>query len=524
MNYTQLSFWILFLFVFIVYWRVGHRRQNQLLLVVSYFFYGFWDYRFLFLILISTVVDYIGGLGVAGVRLPRRRLLGLAALVLGAAVVLCSRGFTSFSIPLATAAAIALYGVALPHLYRARNRRVWFLVLSMVANLAPLGYYMNSAFFTGSPHALLAALGVAHGDAPLLRILLPAGISFYTFQAMSYTIDIYRGAVEPTDDFADFALFVCFFPHLVAGPIMRAHTLLPQVTRPRTRRPGDFEEGLALVLIGLFKKVALSDNMATIANAIFYRLADGATDGMSGAEVLVGIYAFAFQIYGDFSGYSSIARGISKWLGFDLVVNFHLPYLAQSPSDFWRRWHISLSSWLRDYLYVPLGGNRHGRAREYGNLMLTMLLGGLWHGARWTFVGWGAYHGLILCLYRLLGIRDVSPRAHFGRWLVRVVVMFHLTCLGWLLFRADSFAAVTRAVALIGGHFVITTTALTAAALILFYGGVLFVIELVLDGEGRIRRLVDAPATMQGAVYGYLLSMTLFFHARRAYEFLYFQF
>jgi hypothetical protein len=153
-----------------------------------------------------------------------------------------------------------------------------------------------------------------------------------------------------------------------------------------------------------------------------------------------------------------------------------------------------------------------------------MLLGGLWHGARWTFVAWGAYHGLILCLYRLLGIRDVSPRAHPGRWLVRVIVMFHLTCAGWLLFRADSFTAVARAVALIGGHFVVTPTALTAAALILFYGGVLFVIELVLDGEGRIRRLVEAPATMQGAVYGYLLSMTLFFHARRAYEFLYFQF
>src|SRR5262249_36238201 len=173
---------------------------------------------------------------------------------------------------------------------------------------------------------------------------------------------------------------------------------------------------------------------------------------MSGAEVLVGIYAFAFQIYGDFSGYSSIARGISKWLGFDLVINFHLPYLATSPSDFWRRWHISLSTWLRDYLYVPLGGNRHGRGRESRNLMLTMLLGGLWHGARWTFVAWGLYHGLILCAYRLLRIGDVAPRAHFGRWLVRVFVMFHLTCAGWLLFRADHFGAVANAAALLCGH------------------------------------------------------------------------
>ena len=460
----------------------------------------------------------------AGVRPPRRRLLGLAALVLFASLALCSRRLTDFRIPAATAAAIALYALALPRLYRAGRRRVLFLVISMVANLGLLGFFKYCDFFIASAHALLTSLGVTHASAPVLGILLPAGISFYTFQAMSYTIDIYRGAIEPTDDFADFALFVCFFPHLVAGPIMRAHTLLPQVTRPRTRRAGDFEEGLALVVIGLFKKIALSDNMATIANAIFYRLGDGATAGMSGAEVLVGVYAFAFQIYGDFSGYSSIARGISKWLGFDLVVNFHLPYLAQSPSDFWRRWHISLSSWLRDYLYVPLGGNRGGRARQYRNLLLTMLLGGLWHGARWTFVAWGAYHGLILCLYRLLGIRDVVPRAHPARWLFRVVIMFHLTCLGWLFFRADNFGAVARAVALVGTHFVITPTALTAAALLVFYGGVLFAIELALDGEGRIRRLAFAPATMQGAVYGYLVSMTLFFHARRAYEFLYFQF
>ena len=530
MNYTQLSFWILFLLVHGVYWRVGHRRQNQLLLVASYFFYGFWDYRFLFLILISTVVDFIGGLGVAGVRLPRARLLRLGALVLGAAFVLCvpwrahPHRLVDFAVPLATAGVIALYGAALPRLYRGPQRRKWFLVISMVANLGLLGFFKYCDFFISSAHDLLAALGLAHAPAPLLHILLPAGISFYTFQAMSYTIDIYRGAVEPTDDFGDFALFVCFFPHLVAGPIMRAHTLLPQVMRPRTRRPGDFEEGLALVVIGLFKKIALSDNMATIANAIFYRLADGATASMSGAEVLVGVYAFAFQIYGDFSGYSSIARGISKWLGFDLVVNFHLPYLATSPSDFWRRWHISLSTWLRDYLYVPLGGNRHGRRREYRNLMLTMLLGGLWHGARWTFVAWGLYHGLILCIYRLAGIRDVSPREHFGRWLVRVVVMFHLTCAGWLLFRADHFGAVARAASLMATHFVITQTALTAAALITFYAGALFILELVTDGEGRIRRLLESSPAVQGAVYGYLVSMTLFFHARRAYEFLYFQF
>ena len=195
------------------------------------------------------------------------------------------------------------------------------------------------------------------------------------------------------------------------------------------------------MLIGLFKKLVIADNMAPIANAVFVRFADGNTAGMSGAEVLVGVYAFAFQIYGDFSGYSSIARGISKWLGFDLVINFHKPYLAATPSDFWQRWHISLSSWLRDYLYIPLGGNRQGRLIEYRNLMITMLLGGLWHGASWTFVAWGLYHGLILCAYRSPGSARPTVGVSRRGGLCRSCVMFHLTCLGWLLFRADNFGA-----------------------------------------------------------------------------------
>ena len=277
----------------------------------------------------------------------------------------------------------------------------------MVANLGILGFFKYFDFFVESLATLLEGLGF-HASRPVLGIVLPAGISFYTFQAMSYTIDIYRGKTEPTRNFGDFALFVCFFPHLVAGPIMRAHTLLPQVIHPRVRSATDFREGLALVLIGLFKKLVLADNMAPIANSVFVRLADGNTAGLSGSEIMIGIYAFAFQIYGDFSGYSSIARGISKWLGFDLVINFHIPYLAVTPSDFWRRWHISLSSWLRDYLYIPLGGNRHGRLVEYRSLIITMLLGGLWHGASWTFVAWGLYHGAILCAYRLAGIREAD--------------------------------------------------------------------------------------------------------------------
>ncbi|MFT3769752.1 MAG: MBOAT family O-acyltransferase [Minicystis sp.] len=550
MNYNQLGFWLLFASVYLLYWRLGHRRQNLLLLVASYVFYGFWDHRFLFLILVSTVIDFIGGLGVAGVALPPRRLARLALVLVGGALILCANvGYGSlfhalvhggpvpldalphrlkdFQIPLLTLAGVMAYGLLLPRLHAldAGRRRKSFLAISMVANLGILAFFKYCDFFIGSFHALLAALGFTSAPAPVLGILLPAGISFYTFQAMSYTIDIYRGEVEPTEDLGDFALFVCFFPHLVAGPIMRAHTLLPQVLRPRQKPSSSvMEEGLILVLLGLFKKITLSDNMAPIANAVFVRLASGETEGLTGLDVLIGIYAFALQIYGDFSGYSGIARGISKWLGFELAVNFHLPYLAVSPSDFWKRWHISLSSWLRDYLYIPLGGNRGGRHREYRNLVLTMLLGGLWHGASWTFVAWGLYHGAILCVFRLLGIRDVDRAKSPIRWLGRVLVMFHLTCAGWLLFRADSFTAVMRALALLFTRWSPTPAALVPLLVILFYGAIIFAAEWIFDGEGRYHRLIRAPWPVQGAFYAYVAAMIVLFQSAHAYEFIYFQF
>jgi D-alanyl-lipoteichoic acid acyltransferase DltB (MBOAT superfamily) len=543
-NYNQLAFWLLFAGLIAIYWRLGHRAQNRLLLVASYAFYGFWDYRFLFLILISTVIDFIGGLGVAGVRLARGRRLRLGGLVLGASLLLCAnvqyprllRGevlaalphtLADLAIPLATLAALAVYGVALPFLYDLpeRARRRWFVAVSMVANLAILGFFKYCDFFIDGFHALGAQLGlVSAADPPLLHIILPAGISFYTFQAMSYTIDIYRGECQPTTDFGDFALFVCFFPHLVAGPIMRAHTLLPQVLRDRRPEPRAFSSGLWLVAIGLFKKIAVADNMAPIANAVFYRLATGDTSALTGADVLVAIYAFAVQIYCDFSGYSAIARGISKWLGFELMINFRQPYLATTPSDFWRRWHISLSTWLRDYLYISLGGNRRGVRREYRNLMTTMLLGGLWHGASWTFVAWGGYHGAILCLFRALGVRDARPQDGVARYLVRLVLMFHLTCLGWLLFRADSFAAVLAALRLLGGAFHPTLAAVTPLVLIAFYAVALMLLELWLAGEERLARVLEAPWLVQGAILSYLIVMTLIFHAGRPVDFIYFQF
>jgi alginate O-acetyltransferase complex protein AlgI len=563
MNYNSWAFWLLFAAVFVPYWRLGQRGQNRLLLVASYVFYGCWDYRFLFLILISTVIDFIGGLGVAGVRLSLGRLAALGALIIGSAFLLCTPidyrqlalGHIAESLPqtladyrlvIATAAVTAAYGIALPFLYALPEgaRRKTFLTISMVANLAILGFFKYCDFFIANLAQLLDAVG---WPVPLstLGIVLPAGISFYTFQAMSYTIDIYRGEAEPTEHFGDFALFVCFFPHLVAGPIMRAHTLLPQVVGRRTLAPGAAEEGLFLVVIGLFKKLVVADNLAPIAAAVFNHFAAGGVvsasqEPLGGFDVLVGVYAFAFQIYGDFSGYSSIARGISKWLGYELAINFDNPYLAVSPSDFWRRWHISLSSWLRDYLYIALGGNRRGTVGTYANLLTTMLLGGLWHGANWTFIAWGLYHGVLLCVFRVAELftfsarRPLTETSRSGQgpagarrkrtWLIQVILMFHLTCLGWLLFRADSIAAAGRMLAALMGEWHVSTLALGGLAMIAFHAGPMFLWESIYGGENRLPALRRRHWFLAASVLTYLVVMLLLFCAEKSSEFIYFQF
>ena len=553
MNYNTWSFWLLFLIVFIPYWRLTHKQQNVLLLVASYVFYGFWDYRFLTLVLVATVIDYIGGLGVAGIELSRRQLVGLGGIIIAGVGLLC----TGIDYPLLMEAICRFdtqkLVVAIPFsknglclfagtivgtiaylglvswLYRCAEtrRRKLFVAVSMTANLAMLGFFKYCDFFIHNMQHLLDTMGLGYLGGTALGIVLPPGISFYTFQAMSYTVDVYRGHAKPTRSFSDFALFICFFPHLVAGPIMRASTLLPQVVQPRRIQSEAWASGALLILVGMFKKIVVADNMAPIASHMFCQYAGSTGTSLTAPEILLGIYAFAFQIYGDFSGYSSIARGISKWLGFELVVNFHLPYLSVSPSDFWRRWHISLSSWLRDYLYIPLGGSRRGEWMTYRNLMLTMLLGGLWHGANWTFVLWGLYHGAILCLFRLLKI--VDPVLGGGvwqrvRWALRVLVMFHLTCFGWLLFRADSLNTVARMCVDLTANMTFTAAALPPLAMILFFCVLASLIEWFTDGENRLDRLLRARWGLQSAVVVYLIVMILFFQAEGAHEFIYFQF
>ncbi len=308
----------------------------------------------------------------------------------------------------------------------------------MTGNLCLLAFFKYANFLIDSAGELITVLG---GDPAgwHLDIVLPVGISFYTFQTMSYTIDVYRGKLAACDRIVPFALFVTYFPQLVAGPIERATHLLPLLSNTRQLCWRQSVEGLYLIVFGLFKKVAIANGVAPAVNSVY-----SGTGTASAVDVVAATVLFAVQIFCDFSGYSDIARGTSKLFGVELMRNFRVPYMAKSPSEFWQRWHISLSSWLRDYLYIPLGGNRGSTAATYRNLTLTMLLGGLWHGAAWNFVLWGAFHGAILCLHRMLAGPQARPVVGLLRRTVTTVAFFGVTCYGWLLFRAESFTQIVE--------------------------------------------------------------------------------
>lgn len=482
MLFNSFTFWLFYAIVFTLYFRLGRRQQNLLLLVASYYFYGCWDWRFLGLIALSTLIDF--GLGLA----------------IGAA--------------------------------RSQRNRQRLVTLSVTGNLCFLGFFKYYGFFSSELERLLSTVGLP-GLVPSFSFVLPVGISFYTFQSMSYTIDVYRGTLKPCRSLLDFAAFVSFFPQLVAGPIQRANQFLPQFQQPRTVTPDLFKQGLYLVASGLFRKIVIADNMAPIADAVF----STPVHELTGAEVLLGLYAFAFQIYGDFSGYSAIARGVAKWMGFELSVNFRMPYLATSPQDFWQRWHISLSQWLRDYLYIPLGGNRRGDWNTYRNLMMTMLLGGLWHGANWTFIAWGAFHGILLCLWRAFGSGKSSRNASRSageprpeesffniRHLAQVFVFFNLICFSWLLFRADSMMQVWEMTTRICTDFTITPFAKMIFGLLVFYVTPLMLFEVWLESKKNFMGLLNAHWSVRGLIYLYIAYMIMFFPPPVPSEFIYFQF
>jgi D-alanyl-lipoteichoic acid acyltransferase DltB (MBOAT superfamily) len=425
----------------LLYWQLPWRGRIFLLLAASYFFYGMWDARFLALLLTTTVVDFFGALAIAGQRQSTAKITGIGLLPLawlsGCSLLYSSHASIEKWILVAAAVFPLVYAALYQWLWRlpvARQRRA-FLILSLGSNLVALGFFKYFNFFAASLEAWLARLGWNAGWT-LPHVILPIGISFYTFQSISYAVDVYRGIARPSHDFFTFAAFVSFFPQLVSGPIERRNDLLPQLEKPAQFEIADVHRGLRLILMGLFKKIFVADNCALLANYAF----DPKTH-LNGPWALLGVLAFAFQIYGDFSGYTDIARGSARLLGIHLNRNFNFPYFAASPSDFWRRWHITLSFWFRDYVYIPLGGNREGRVKTFRNLWITMLLAGLWHGANWTFVMWGGYYAALLTLYhatpglRRLAEPEKNPR---GRLMAGAVLMFAFTLIGWAIFRCKN--------------------------------------------------------------------------------------
>jgi alginate O-acetyltransferase complex protein AlgI len=391
MPFDSLHFLVFFPAVFVVYYVCARRLalQNGVLLAASFYFYGSWDWRFLSLMLVSSGIDYLAAVGLEATSDPRRRRL--------------------------------------------------LLTLSLASNLVILGSFKYAGFFADSLVRLLPFLA-APGWRSTLDVVLPVGISFYTFQSMAYVIEVYRREMPAERNPFVYFMFVAFFPHLVAGPIQRAADLLPQFRRTRVLTAETAREALWLVTYGFFLKTVVANGAATFVDAAFRPGQD------SGWSVILGTIAFGIQIYMDFNAYSLIARGTALFLGFRLVWNFRLPYASTSLSEFWRRWHISLSTWLRDYLYVPLGGNRRGRVRTYVNLLVTMTLGGLWHGAAWNFVAWGVLHGAGLAVERACVGNAVKRRRWLPGWPATMAVVFA----GWFLFRVPSWTVASDMLAALG--------------------------------------------------------------------------
>jgi D-alanyl-lipoteichoic acid acyltransferase DltB (MBOAT superfamily) len=531
MLFQTSTFFIFFAVVFLLYALTRRHLdwQNRMLLCASYVFYAWWDVRFLILIVGGTAFAYILGPAVREQRIERRQLRdGLALALAGALASFLPHIGTDWKwllLVVGLMAATAVLATVLNALPPPRRGHA-AMMTGIVANLVLLGYFKYFNFFAESFADVVALFG-GKVTWTTAHIVLPIGISFFTFQKIAYLIDIRRGDFPPSRDVLTFASFVAFFPQLVAGPIERPHHLYPQMIAPRTITADKLASGALLFLWGMYKKVVVADNMAPIANDVFARAGSAST-----GDLIAGLLAFAFQIYGDFSGYTDMARGVARMLGFELMLNFRLPYFSRTPSEFWTRWHISLSSWLRDYLYISLGGNRRGRLHTYRNLFLTMLLGGLWHGANWTFVAWGAFHGAILILYRLADVdRRIMPTV--DRWMetspirglaangLLGALMFALTLIGWLLFRApdlatvgDWFAGAFRGTGLAGAH---------------WHALALFTLPLILvqcwqRTTGKLEFLAASPWFVRFNLVLFLVYSLLFLAPHGASDFIYFAF
>jgi alginate O-acetyltransferase complex protein AlgI len=564
MLFNSLEFFGFLTVVYFAYRILPFRWQNRMLLVAGYVFYGWWDVRFLFLIAFSTTVDFSIGLLMADRYMPSRQRWTASLFLIGAALFFLCPDWSALAVgrrdvemtTLLTPQTMGLQVLAgtvifvlIANLLIDRialmpkeRRRKALIFCSVFVNLGFLGFFKYFNFFIDSGEDALRVIGIDPTNFRL-AVVLPVGISFYTFQSLSYTIDVYRKRIVPTSRFLDFALFVAYFPPMVAGPIERAWHLLPQLSKPRRICLTQSMDGIVLILLGLFKKVAIADGVAPAVDSVFT-----SSGAVSQTDVALATFLFAIQIFCDFSGYSDIARGVSKLFGIDLILNFNLPYFSKNPSEFWRCWHISLSSWLRDYLYIPLGGNRLGSARTYFNLFLTMLLGGLWHGAAWNYVLWGAFQGALLCGHRLLTHgRETLPTSveavsgttdlHGGAaraprmlpdWIstpLRVIVFFIFCCYGWLLFRAHSFDQIRTFTTLLfwfsaDGPSVISKPTTAASLGIL----VLSMLQLCDYRAGRLESFKSWYPALQGLLYATLLFILIMGMSNVPVQFIYFQF
>lgn len=466
MLFNSIDFAIFLPIVFVIYWFVLNKNlmlQNLFIVAASYLFYGWWDWRFLSLIFFSTVVDFF-----VGIKLKNEQR---------------------------------------------ESRRKTLLCVSMITNLGFLGFFKYYNFFLDNFITAFSLFGTEI-RASSLDIILPVGISFYTFQTMSYTIDVYKRKLKPTSDFIAFSAFVSFFPQLVAGPIERATHLLPQFYVHRLLKYEELSSGLKLILWGLFMKMVVADRVALYVDDVYGEIAMH-----SGTTLIVATVFFAIQIYCDFGGYSLIATGTAKLFGFDLMVNFRRPYFAISFKDFWSRWHISLSTWFRDYVYIPLGGNKKGNARTYLNLITVFVVSGFWHGANWTFIIWGALHGFYQIVERLFN-KVKLPR------LAAMALVFALTCFAWIFFRAASagqaFEIINRIVTNAGHGFYVGDIGIflfSVAAILL-----LLLNDFIVEYYPNMGLLTNKYGAVRYASIAFIILYIVGFGVFDSGQFIYFQF
>jgi len=477
MLFNSIEFFLFLPVVFCLYWFVTNRNlrlQNALIVLASYVFYGAWDWRFLGLIFVSSLVDFTIG----------KRM-----------------------------------GAISPE---SKSQRKRLLFLSLAVNLGILGFFKYCNFFIDSFVDLFAKMGLTL-DPFTLQIVLPVGISFYTFQTLSYTIDIYRNQLKPTNDPVAFFAFVSFFPQLVAGPIERAKSLLPQFEKARTFDFNKARDGARQILWGLFQKIVIADNLALAVNPIFADYGQ-----MPGSALVLGLVFFAFQIYCDFAGYSNIAIGTAKLFGFDLMTNFARPYFSRDIGEFWRRWHISLSTWFRDYVYIPLGGSRASKGRQFFNILVTFTVSGFWHGANWTFIAWGALHGLFYLPFIFLGRKKYGNVAAQNSWLPSIreagaiAATFVLVVLAWAFFRAPT---ITDAVYYLAGIFDSSLLSLPPYKNYISYVAVLVLIEWISRHQKYpLEKLPFVKPVRWGIYFALLAAIVVLGEFSQKGEFIYFQF